>query len=272
MTVRGIAAVVRVEWAKLAGQVRTGLILAACVLSPFIFAAIIALQSSLPEDTLFGRSARDSGFALALVVLGFSALWALPVLSSIVGGDAFSSEDRYGTWATVLTRSRSRSEVFAGKVTAALTFCIASVVLLGASSLAAGMLVVGAQPLVSLSGIVLSPQDALLRVVVSWVSVLPAATAVTALALLLSAATRNSAAGIGLPVLAAMALQLAAFVDGPEPVRRLLITTSFNAWHGVLADPGFYGPVAHGAIVSSVYLVVCLALAYRILQRRDIGG
>ena len=272
MTARGVAAVARVEWSKLAGQIRNRLIVAACVLAPFIFAAVIALQSSLPEDTLFGRSSRDSGFALALVVLGFSALWAFPVLGSIVGGDAFSSEDRYGTWATVLTRSRSRSEIFAGKVIAAMAFCGALVVILGASSLAAGMLVVGAQPLVSLSGIILSPHDALIRVALAWVSVLPAAAAFTAIAVLVSVATRNSAAGIGLPVLAGLALQLAAFVDGPEPVRRLLVTSAFNAWHGVLAEPRFYGPLVHGAIVSCVYLVLCLALAYRMLRRRDIGG
>ena len=51
----------------------------------------------------------DSGFAVPLVVLGFAALWVFPVLASIVGGDLFSSEDRYGTWTTVLTRSRSRA-------------------------------------------------------------------------------------------------------------------------------------------------------------------
>jgi ATPase subunit of ABC transporter with duplicated ATPase domains len=50
------------------------------------------------------------------------------------------------------------------------------------------------------------------------------------------------------------------------------ITSAFNAWHGVLAEPRFYGALAHGAIVSGVHLVLRLALAYRILQRRDIGG
>ena len=42
-----------------------------------------------------------------------------------MAGDIFSSEDHFGTWKTVLTRSRGRGELFAGKVLAALTFALA---------------------------------------------------------------------------------------------------------------------------------------------------
>src|SRR5262245_45704752 len=113
-------AVTSVECVKLTAQIKTRLVLVACVIAPFAFAEALQVQSALPEDTLFGRSVKESGFALPLVVLGFAALWILPALTSIVGGDAFASEDRYGTWKTVLTRSRTRSEVFLGKVIAAL--------------------------------------------------------------------------------------------------------------------------------------------------------
>ena len=89
---------------------------------------------------------------MPLVVLGFAALWAFPVLTSVVGGDLFSAEDRYGTWATVLTRSRSRAEVFAGKVLTALGFSSLAVAALAVSSVAAGVLVIGPQPLINLSG------------------------------------------------------------------------------------------------------------------------
>ncbi len=90
--------------------------------------------------------------------------------------------------------------------------------------------------------------------------------------MLLSVATRSSAAGIGLPVVAGLTMQLYAFVDGPEAVRRLLITSAFGAWHGLLTEPPYYRPLIHGTIVSGAYFVVCLAVAYRMLRRRDIGG
>jgi len=66
-------------------------------------------------------------------------------------------------------------------------------------------------------------------------------------------------------------MQAYAFVDGPEIVRRLMIASAFGAWHGLLAQPPYYGPLVHGTVVSGAYLVTCLVVAYRMLRRRDIG-
>jgi ABC-2 type transport system permease protein len=261
-----------VECSKLAAQLKARVVLAACVVGPLAFAVATRVQSNLPEDTLFGRSVRESGFAVPLVVLGFAALWVFPVLTSVVGGDLFSAEDRYGTWTTVLTRSCSRGEVFAGKVLTALGFTSLAVVVLAVSSVAAGVLVVGPRPLINLSGTLLPSAQALFCVVLAWACVLPPAFGFTALAVLLSVATRSSAAGIGLPVVAGLTMQLYAFVDDSQTIQRLLITSAFAAWHGLLAEPHFYGPLVHGMTVSVAYLVVCLTVAYRLLRQRDIGG
>lgn len=271
MSVSGVFAVIGVECSKLAAQIKAQLLLAICVGAPFAFAIAMRVQSSLPTDTLFGRAANESGFAVALVVLGFAGLWAFPVLTGVVGGDLFSAEDRHGTWATLLTRSRSRAEIFAGKTLTAIAFALLAVALLGASSLAAGALVIGNTPLVDLSGLLLQPEQALPRVALAWASVLPPALGFTALGILVSVATRSSAAGIGLPVVIALLMQLLAFVDGPEAGRRLLLTYAFGGWHGLLFEPAFYGPLIHGTAVSVIYLVACLMIAYRLLQRREIG-
>lgn len=271
MSARGVFVVIGVECSKLLAQVKAQVLLAICVIAPFAFAIAMRVQSSMPTDTLFGRAANESGFAVSLVVLGFAGLWAFPVLTGVVGGDLFSAEDRYGTWATVLTRSRSRAEIFAGKTLTAIGFSLLAIVLLAASSLAAGVLVIGHAPLVDLSGVLLQPEQAFPRVVLAWASVLPPALGFTALGILLSVATRNSAAGIGLPVVIGLVMQLIAFVDGPEATRRLLITYAFGGWHGLLFEPAFYGPLVHGTAVSVVYLIVCLAIAHRLLQQREIG-
>jgi len=271
VSVRGSTAVAGVEWSKLCAQLKVRLALAACVISPFAFAAAMRLQSSLPTDTLFGRWVTDSGLAIPLVVLGFAALWAFPVLASIVAGDVFSAEDRYGTWSTVLTRARSRSEVFAGKVLVALAFATAGVAVMALSSVAAGALIIGRQPLISLSGILLPPGQATASVFLAWVSVLLPVFGFTALAVLVSIATCSSAAGIGLPVVAALAMQLFAFVDSPPIARQLLVTSAFEAWHGFLTEPPYFRPLVYGTTVSLLYTVACLAIAYRLLLRRDIG-
>src|SRR5262245_29029955 len=269
MSVRGLTAVAAVESAKLVGQITPRLVLAACAAGPFAFCAALNLQESAPTDTLFGRAAKESGFAAALVILGFAALWIFPVLASVVSGDLFAAEDRHRTWQTWLTRSRSRAELFAGKVLTALGFSCLAVTVLAISSVAAGLAIVGSQPLLDLSGILRSPSESLTRVTLAWASVLPPAFGFTAFAVLLSVATRSGAAGIGLPTLAALTMQLCLLLDAPRIFHRSLMTSAFGAWHGLLTEPPYYTPLVDGLAVSAASFILCLAIAYRLIQRRD---
>jgi len=271
VSARGVLIAAGVEHTKLRSQLKVGATLAVCLLGPFAFAVAMRVQGALPEDTLFGRWAKASGFALPLVVLGFAALWAFPVLTSVVAGDLFSAEDRYGTWPNLLTRSRTRGEIFAGKVVAGLTFSLAAGCVLAVSSTAAGVLVIGRQPLVGLSGTLLSPGSLLGLTACAWLSILPPVFAFTMLALLLSAATRSGAAGIGLPVLLAFVMQLSSYVNGPSVIQRVLLTPPFVAWHGLFTEPRYYGPLLEGTATSGAYFVGGLAAAYLLLRRREMG-
>jgi ABC-2 type transport system permease protein len=272
MSVSGASAVTGVELSKLLAQFKMRLLLAGCAAAPFVFAAVVLAQTSLPTDTLFGRAVKDSGFAISLVVLGFAGLWVFPVMSSVSGGDVFSAEDRFNTWKTVLTRSRTRGEIFTGKLAASLAMATMAVVLLAVSSVAAGVLLVGAAPIVGLTGVLLSAREAAPRLALAWLSVLPPTLALTVVAGAVSIVTRSSVAGVGVPVLAALGMQLVALVDGPELPRRLLITSGFGAWHGLFAEPRFYGPLVDAILVSAGYGAVALIVGYRTLQRREIGG
>lgn len=271
MTIGGSLQVARVESAKLVAQPKVPLVLGLSVAGPFAFAVAMRIQSSLPTDTLFGRAVKESGFAVPLVILGFAGLWALPALTAVVGGDIFSAEDRYGTWTTTLTRSRGRADVFLGKVIAAMAFSTIVVTVLALSSIVAGLSIIGGGMLIDLSGLALSQGDALRRVALAWASVLPPSLAFTALAVLISLGTRSSAAGIGLPVVIGLVMQLLAFVDGPEPLRRALITSAFGAWRGLFAQPAFQRPLVDAMVVSAAYVALSLAIARRLLLRREIG-
>src|ERR1019366_6232002 len=100
------------------------------------------------------------------VILGFAGSWGFPIIAGVLAGDLFASEDRHGTWKTILTRSCTREDVFAGKLLAAGTFVIA--IALAASSLLAGIVLVGADSLVNLSGVLTSPGRMFVLTVVSW--------------------------------------------------------------------------------------------------------
>jgi ABC-2 type transport system permease protein len=229
----------------------------------------IQVQDSLPEDTLFGRSVKESGFAVPLVVLGFAAMWVLPTVSALVAGDIFSAEDRYRTWSSILTRSRSRTEIFAGKVIVALGCSVLAAAALGGASIIAGLAGVGSQPLIDLSGALTTPRSALAEVVLAWCTVLPPVVAFSGLALLLSIWSRSSTAGVGLPVVIALGLQLAQYVNGSDFARQLNITSAFSAWHGLVNEHPYYRPVAEGVVISLACFVLCTGAGYRMFRMRD---
>jgi ABC-2 type transport system permease protein len=263
---RAVRAVSRFEVAKLLAQWPTRILPLVCVLAPLAFAAVLRIQSGVPQDTLFGVWVHTSGFAVPLVILSFAGAWGFPIIAGIVGGDLFSSEDRLGTWKTLLTRSCTREEIFLGKAATAFAYTLAMVLLLAAGSILAGVIATGAQPLVGLTGQTLGSGHAAALTIASWgISLLPAL-GFTALALLISTVTRSSAAGMLGPLVAALAMQLLALIGSGDVVRALLLST------GMFAAPAYTRPMEWAALISLCYIVACLAVAWLNLRDRDVAG
>ncbi len=262
----------RWEITKLAAQARTRATLAVCLVAPFVFVVLLDRQDRLPKDTLYGRWVHASGFATPLLILGFAAQWVFPLLTSIVAGDIFASEDQHGTWKTILTRSHSRSQIFWVKSLAAAIFAVLVVTVLALSCLTAGVLLVGHQPLEGLSGTLLPPGRTAGLVLAVWATALPPLLGFTALGIMLSVLTRSSPAGIVGPIVLGLLMQLYAFLNGADTIRHLLLVTPFDAWHGLFAAHPYYGPLRDGTFVSAGYIVICLAVAFAALRRRDITG
>jgi ABC-2 type transport system permease protein len=258
------------ELRKLRAQLRFRLALLICAVGPILLTVVLEAQTGLPKDTLFGRHVHDSGFAVPLLVLGFAGTWAFPLLTSVVAGDIFSAEDGYRTWPALLTRSRTRAELFTGKVVAA---CLSALVLLtvaAVSSLLAGVALVGSEALTGLSGTPIEPSRATTLVLLSWATAIPPLLGFTALAVLLSIVSRNSVIGIGLPVLAGLVMQLLSLLGALGRGANALLTTPFASWHGLMRDEPFYGPLWQGVLVSLVWTVACFVPARMVLLRRDV--
>jgi ABC-2 type transport system permease protein len=261
-----------VERRKLASQHAVRILALVCVVSPFVLGAILRVQSGSPSDTLYGVWVHSSGFAMSLLLLAFAGSWGIPLAAGIVAGDVFSSEDRYGTWKWVLTRSCTRGEVFAGKLVAAATFLTALVALAAAASVVAGVILIGGQPLVSLSGTVLSAGGSLGLVLASWLACVFPALAFASLGVLCSIATRNGIVGVIAPALAALAMQLLLLVGAGVSAHMALVASAFGAWHALFLARPFFGPLAVAIIVSVLWVTVSLSISWEILRTRDFAG
>ncbi|MEV8566694.1 ABC transporter permease [Streptomyces sp. NPDC051322] len=259
----------RFELVKLVSQWRIRLLVLACWIAPALFVAAVSRQSSLPSDTLFGRWMHATGWAGPLVVLGFAGTWALPLLTSVVAGDVFASEDRLGTWRHLLVAVRSPRRIFAAKALASVTVILLLVAGLACSGAIGGLAAVGNQPLVGLDGHLLTPGDAEVRVLLAWVCVLAPTLALAAIGLLGSVVLGRSPMGLLLPALVALVMQLAQMLPLPVAVRLALPGYALIAWNGLFTGPVQLGPLLIGIAVSLVWAVTATGLAYLLFVRRD---
>lgn len=265
----GLRVAVHWEIVKVLSLRRVQVLLLALVAAPFAATTVLALQASAPSDSLFGRWMHTSGFAAPLVLLGFVGQWVLPLLVAVLAGDVMSMEDQHGTWRTVLTRSMSRPTLVAAKVAVAAGWTVLVVVLLGAASTAAGLLLVGDRAVPGLDGALLGPGAAAGRVALAWASLLPPALAVAGLAVLLSALSRSSAVGIGAPAVLALLSQLVGLLPAAHAVRPLLPTTGFDAWHGLVAGQLHPRLLVVSALVSLAWAAGVLGALVVLVSARE---
>lgn len=259
----------RFELTKLVAQWRIRLLVLSCWIAPALFVAGVSRQGTLPSDTLFGRWMHATGWAGPLVVLGFAGTWALPLLTSVVAGDVFASEDRLGTWRHLLVAVRSPRRIFVAKALASLTVILLLVTGLACSSVAGGLAAVGNQPLVGLDGHLLAPGEAAGKVLLAWVCVIAPTLALAAIGLLGSVTLGRSPMGLLVPALVAFVMQLAQMLPLPVVVRLALPSYAFVAWNGLFTDPAQLGPLLIGIAVSLVWAVLATVLALVLFLRRD---
>jgi ABC-2 type transport system permease protein len=266
----------RWEVRKLAAQRRTYLGLGAAAAAPVVLAAAIELHPPDPTDSgipFFLRFAVESGFAVPLLTLLFSALFLFPLVTALVAGDIVASEDHNRTLKTILTRSTSRSAIFGAKVVAVFGYVFAAVAAMGVAGTLAGGITSGFDPLPTFSTVI-SPSRALGLVVGSFLVYTMPVLALAAVGILLSTASRNSAAAVVGTLMVALVEQLTQVVpvlDSPA-AQRWMLTAQLNAWETLFRTPLDAAPIVHAAYVSIVYAAVSLVVAWILFIRRDITG
>ena len=268
-SVRRIRTVAVTETRKQLAQAGPRVLAALCVMGPFAFAALLRIQNSTPADTLFGTWTHQSGGAVSLVVLSFAANWGFPLIAGILGGDLFAAEDRHGTWKTLLTRSRSLRDVFAGKVLASAQLTLVLAACIAAASVIAGLALIGSGSLVSLGGQTLGGGHLLWLVAVAWLSCVLPLLAYLSVAVLFSVLTRSGIVGVLAPLVIGLLTQLLALIGKGVIVHLLLVGSAFDGWHGLFARHPFPAPLIVSQLVCVIWIAGSLGGAWIILRRRE---
>jgi ABC-2 type transport system permease protein len=269
----GVGTVYRWELTKLRYQKRTYLGLGAAVLVPILFVLAIHFRPDRRGgDFAFASYLTRSGLAVPLVLMLFGAVWMFPLITALVAGDIFASEDHNGTLKTIFTRSLDRGQIFTGKALAAATYAGVAILLSGTVAIVAGSIQSGFNSLQSLSGTIVSAPKGLELVYVSLlVYLIPIAT-VVCIGLLLSTITRNSAAAVVGTLMVSLLFQLIGILPGLGSVQPYLLSTQFNAWQGLLRTPIDWAPIVRATWVCAMYGIPSLFAAYLVFLRRDVAG
>jgi ABC-2 type transport system permease protein len=266
--------VYRWELRKLVSQKRTYLGLALVVALPLFFVVFQNLnhRHDHGSESIFASQITQSGLATPVLMLLFLSVFMLPIAASLVAGDIVASEDGNGTLKTILTRSVNRGQVFAAKAMAAMSYAALAVFASAAVASGAGIASWGFHPVRTFSGTVVPAPEALLLVFASNAIYLIPLLAVTGFGVLLSTATRNSAAAVVGTIGGVILLFILAQIPGLDGVRPYLLSEQFENWHGLLRTPTDWAPIAHSAWVCALYLVPSLLAGYLIFLRRDVAG
>ena len=270
----GVATVYRWELFKLRHQKRTYLGFGASIIVPILFVIAIHLRRHHERGGGFAFSdyLDRSGLAVPLVILLFGSIWLFPLITALVAGDIFASEDHNGTLKTILTRSLERWQLFAGKALAAASYAVAAILLCGTVGVLAGSLQSGFHPLQSLSGTVVSAPKATELVYVSLLIYLIPIVTLVFIGILLSTLFHNSAAAVVGTLMVSLVFQLIGVLPGLSGTQPYLLSTQFNAWQGLLRTPVDWAPIVHSVWVCAMYGVPALVVAFLLFIRRDVAG
>jgi ABC-2 type transport system permease protein len=270
----GVWTVYRWELLKLRFQKRTYLGLGAAIIVPILFVVAVHFRHHRDNggDFAFASYLTKSGLVFPLVILLFGAVWLFPLITALVAGDIFASEDHNGTLKTVLTRSLERWQIFVGKGLTALTYAIVAIALTGTVAVIAGSIESGFNSVQTLSGTIVSASKGLELVYLSLlVYLIPIAT-IVCIGLLLSTVTRNSAAAVVGTLMISLLFQLIGVLPGLGALQPYLLSTQFNAWQGLLRQPIDWSPIVRAAWVCAIYAVPALGTAFLVFLRRDVAG
>jgi ABC-2 type transport system permease protein len=270
----GVATVYRWELFKLRYQKRTYLGLGAAALVPILFVLAIHFRHHRDNggDFAFASYLTKSGLVVPLVMLLFGAVWLFPLITALVAGDIFASEDHNGTLKTIFTRSLERSQIFAGKALAAATYALVAIFIAGTVAVIAGCLQSGFNSVQTLTGTIVSAPKGLELVYLSLLVYLMPIATVVCIGLLLSTITRNSAAAVVGTLMVSLLFQLVGILPGLGALQPYLLSTQFNAWQGLLRQPIDWAPIVRAAWVCAMYGIPALGAAFLVFLRRDVAG
>jgi ABC-2 type transport system permease protein len=210
-----------------------------------------------------------NGLALPVAALTLTLALLLPLVGAMWAADALAGEAASGTLRGLLIAPVSRARVLGVKAFGVATAILAACVLIAVVGLISGLLLVGSQGMVTLSGTTLSFGAAVARVAVATLWVAFQVWAVAAVAFFVSACTEHPLVVLAATVSGAIVFGVLSSIPALDWLQPYLLTNQWTALADVLRDPMPTAALWHGIAEAACYLVIGLSLTLARVTTKD---
>lgn len=251
---------------------RTWAMLLALAAIPVLIAVAVRLSSRVPagRGPAFLDRITQNGLFVAVTAMLVSVPLFLPLTIGVVAGDTIAGEASLGTLRYLLVAPAGRVRLLLVKYAGALAFCVAAPVTVALAGAAIGGLFFPIGPVTLLSGDVVQPPEAALRLVLIAAYLSLSLAGLSAIGLFLSTLTVVPVGAMAATVVVSVVSQVLDQLPQLEWLHPWLFSHYWFGFADVLRQPVLWDSFASNALLQTGYVAVFGALAYARFVSKDV--
>lgn len=251
---------------------RTWAMLLALAAIPVLIAVAVRLSSSVPagRGPAFLDRISQNGLFVAVTAMLVSVPLFLPLTVGVVAGDTIAGEASLGTLRYLLVAPAGRVRLLLVKYAGALAFCVAAPVTVALAGTAIGAALFPVGPVTLLSGDVVEPPEAALRLVLIAAYLAVSLAGLSAIGLFLSTLTVVPVGAMAATVVLSVVSQVLDQLPQLEWLHPWLFSHYWFGFADLLREPVLWDSFGSNALLQAGYVAVFGALAYGRFVTKDV--
>jgi ABC-2 type transport system permease protein len=251
---------------------RTWALLLALAAIPLLIAVAVRISSAVPagRGPAFLDRITQNGLFVAFTAMLVSVPLFLPLTVGVVAGDSIAGEANLGTLRYLLVAPTGRVRLLVVKYGAALAFCAAAPLAVGLAGAAIGAALFPVGPVTLLSGDLIEPPEAALRVLLIAAYLAVSLAGLSAVGLFLSTLTVVPVGAMAATVVVSVLSQVLDQLPQLEWLHPWLFSHYWLGFGDLLRQPVLWESFVHNAWLQAGYVAVFGALAYGRFVTKDV--
>ena len=260
------------ELRVLFGRRRTWALLLALAAIPVLIAVAVRLSSSVPpgRGPAFLDRISQNGLFVAFTAMLVSVPLFLPLTVGVVAGDTIAGEANLGTLRYLLVAPAGRGRLLLVKYEGALAFGVVAPLVVGLAGAAVGAALFPVGPVTLLSGDVIQPPEAAVRILLIAAYLAVSLAGLSAVGLFLSTLTVVPVGAMAATVVVSVVSQVLDQLPQLEWLHPWLFSHYWLGFADMLRQPVLWDSFTSNALLQAGYIAVFGALAYGRFVTKDV--